>query len=110
MRVVEAAREEIAFAGAVQREQAREAVARGACVGIGEQIHLAGEARERSHHGAAGVIFQDELRDKDGVAQIREGVVEALSGVHAAKSGEIGFRVFADSIFRIRHRDTETTE
>lgn len=97
MRVVEAAREEILFAGAMQLQEARVTFARIPCSGIGEQVHFAGNARERRHHRAAGVVFDDELRDENRIREIRERVVEALARVHRAKSVEIGFSVSADA-------------
>jgi len=63
---------------------------------VDEQVHLAGEARERGHHGAAVVIFDDKLRNENRVGEIRERVVEALRRVHAAERVEVGFSVFAD--------------
>jgi len=135
VRVVEAAGEEIAFAGAMQSEEAsvtlarktrrgkprrrnsggkpphstwafailgsiRQALCGTLCAGrvfaIHQQIHLAGEASERGHHGAAVVIFDDELRNENWVGEIGERVVEALRRVHATQSVEIGGRVFAD--------------
>ena len=102
MRVVEAAREQIAFAGGVQREQVRISLARIPCpcaavnLAVHEQIHLARKSRERRHHGAAGVILDDELRDKDRISKIGKRIIEALPRVHAAQRIEIGFRVFAD--------------
>ena len=112
MRVVEAAREEVAFAGAVQREKLSVTLTRIRFVGtaipcpapagivsivaIDQQIHLAREPRERGHHGAAVVVLDQELRNEDRVGEVREGVVEALACVHAAQRVEIGFGVFAD--------------
>jgi len=96
VRVVEAAREEILLAGAMQLEQSRVTFARVPCFGIGEQVHFAGNARERRHHRAAGVVFDDELRDENRICEIRERVVEALARVHAAQSVKIGFGVGAD--------------
>ena len=89
MRVIEAAREKIAAPGFVQREQARVAFARRAGVGIGEQVHLAGDTRERCADGAAGVIVNDELRDEDRIGEIGERVVEALARVDATERVEV---------------------
>ena len=87
MRVVEAACEKVALAGVVQREQAGEAVARLPCFGIGEQVHLAGETCERGHHRTPAFVFHDELRNEDGIGQVRERIVEALLRVHAVQGG-----------------------
>jgi len=68
----------------------------GVVFAIHQQIHLAGEASERGHHGAAVVIFDDELRNENRVGEIGERIVKALRRVHATQSVEIGGRVFAD--------------
>lgn len=107
--VVESAREKIAFASGVQREQAGVTFARPGPVGallpfsriailvaIDEQIHLARESRERRHGHAARVILHDQLRNEDRIGEVGERVTEALARVHAAQRVEIGFRVFAN--------------
>jgi hypothetical protein len=99
VRVVEAAREQVAFAGGVQREELRQAFARipfSALAAVHEQIHFAGEARERGHRDAAGVVFDDEFRNENRVGEIWERVIEALACVHAAERVEVGGSVFAD--------------
>jgi len=135
VRVVEAAREEIEFAGAMKGEEPfvtmarntrrgkprrrnsggkpphstwafailgsiRQALCGTLCAGrvfaIHQQIHLAGEARERGHHGAAVVIFDDEFRNENRIGEIGERIVEALRRVHAAERVEVGGCVFAD--------------
>jgi len=99
MRVVETARQQVAFARRMQREQARVTFARLPFRGIGEHVHLAREAREGRHHRAASVIFHDELRDENRVGEIWKRVAEALSRVYAAQRVKIRFGVFADEQF-----------
>jgi hypothetical protein len=96
--VVEAAGEEIAFAGGVQGEKLAPALARipFSAFAIDQQIDLAREACERGYDGAVGIVFDDELRDEDRVGEIRKRIVEALGGVHGAEGGEIGFGVGAN--------------
>ena len=96
MCVVESASEKVALAGVVQCEQSLEAVARLGCLGIGEQVHFAGEPRERGHHGAAPFVFHHELRNEDGIGYVRERIVEGLLRVHAAQGVQIGFFVLAN--------------
>jgi hypothetical protein len=99
--IIEAAREKIAAPGFVQREQARVAFARRAGVGIGEQVHLAGDTRERCADGAAGVIVNDELRDEDRIGEIGEGAIEALARVDATERVEIGGGICANVHLRL---------
>ena len=95
MRVVKAAREQVAFARAVQRQQALVTFARLPFRGIGQHVHLAGELRERRHHRAARVVLHHELRDEDRVGDTRKRVAKALPRMHAAQRVKIGFVVFA---------------
>ncbi len=95
MRVVEAARDKVAFAGAIELGEPRITLARLPFPGIGEQVHLARQAGERSHHGAAR-IFDDEFRNEIRVGEVRKRVVEALARVHAAQRVEVGFGVGAN--------------
>ena len=97
MRVIEAAREKIVAAGFVQRDETRVAFARRAGVGIGEQLHFAGDTRERRADGLRAVIFHDQLRDENWIGEIGERVVEALARVDAAERVEIGGGVGADA-------------
>lgn len=107
MGVVESAREKIAFAGAMERNQMRVTFTRPRLAGaaipfpfeilaIHEQVHFAREARKRRHYGAAAVILDNQLRDENWIGEVRERVVESLAGVHAAQGVEIGVGVFAD--------------
>ena len=79
------------FAGFMQREQLRVSFSRIPCcrgffpIPIHQQIHLARQARQGRHQNFAGVIFQDQFRDEDRIAQIRKRVVESLARVGAAK-------------------------
>jgi hypothetical protein len=63
--MVEAAGEEVAFAGGVRCEQLRPTFARlpFPVFAIDEQTHFAREARKGSHCGAAGIVLDDELRN-----------------------------------------------
>ena len=96
MGVVEAARLQIACACVVQCEEARVTLAGRAGVGVGDEVHLAGDARERCADGAAGGIVNDELRDENRIAEIGERVIEALARVDAAEGVEIGLGVGAN--------------
>lgn len=115
MRVFQAAREQILFAGAMKRQQVRVTLLSTGCfcalipcpgaigvalavtlaISINQQIHLAGKTRERCHHRAA-AVFYNQLRDENRIAEIRKRIVEALARVYAAQRIEIGLGVFAN--------------
>lgn len=105
MSVVEAAGKQVLLAGRVQGEQAGESVARLPCRGIGEQVDLAGEARERGHDRSRGVIFENELRDEDGIGEVGKRVIKSLGRVDAAEGIEIGFGIFANE-----HKSSDSGE
>ena len=102
MGIVETTRKKIALAFTMERQKMRVTFARiprpfrSAFVTIYEEIHFARQSRERRHHRATVVVFDDEFRNKDRVREIRERVVEALARMHAAQRVEISGRVFAD--------------
>jgi len=96
VRIVQTARDEIAFADAVQREQPRVTFARIPFPRRNQQIHFASQPRQRSHHRSPRAVFHHQLRNKQRVRKIRERVVESLLRVHAPQCVEIGVSVFAN--------------
>jgi hypothetical protein len=97
VRVVESAREQIAFTGAVQRKQPSVTFARIPFPRRNQQIHFASQPRQRRHHRAAGAVFHHQLRNKKRIRKIGERVAESLLRVHAPQRVEIGVSVFADA-------------
>jgi hypothetical protein len=61
VRVLEATSSQIRFARTLKCGDAGESIAWSSCRWIHEQINLARQTRERSHHGAASVILNDQL-------------------------------------------------
>ena len=106
VRVIEAPREQIAVPGFMQREQSRVAFARRAGVGIGEQVHLAGDTRDRCADRATGRVLDDELRDENWIREIGERVVEALAPVDAVERVEIGGGIGAN-VHVLEHAGTQ---
>ena len=96
MRIVQTARDEIAFADAVQREQPRVTFARIPFPRRNQQIHFASQPSQRSHHRAPRAIFHHELRNKQRIREVRERVAESLLRVHAPQRVEISVSVFAN--------------
>ena len=109
MRISEAAGAKIGFSGAVELEQTRIPLARGADVRVGEKINFASEARERCHDDAAryrglaaisaafGIFnFEDQFGEKNRIGEIGKSVIEALTGMNSFERVVVGGGVFAD--------------
>jgi hypothetical protein len=97
VRVVEAARAQILLAGKVELQHSGEALAGASGIRVREHIDFAREPCECSHHGAAIVIFHNQLGDENRVRNVRERVVESLACVHAPQRVQIGIGVGADT-------------